>query len=277
MTMEEKINNAIELFYSYYLSANNEHIRISSLVLAENGLGGIDFFDVVCPRLKTEGFLKDYYPFGNAVPLLQEFNSSSFVNPNDKQKADEIFNKKYGYAQFSPREFRHNPVAIAAAAKWDKENEDDMAKIAAMPRYHQFVVDGEKLKAIKNLKAGSENTQKIQSVKGSQITKLDIILPKNGTKMQIAVNGYTDKFLEADWQAYRYWKLIYKLAKNEPVETKDFKSEMENLNTNKNLKFYTQTGLEITKFLEDDKGYVKSKIPIVLRTSKWLAQQLKSG
>jgi len=47
--------------------------------------------------------------------------------------------------------------------------------------------------------------------------------------MQIAVNGYTDKFLEADWQAYRYWKLIYKLAKNEPVETKDFKSEMENL------------------------------------------------
>jgi len=24
-----------------------------------------------------------------------------------------------------------------------------MAKIAAMPRYHQFVVDGEKLKAIK--------------------------------------------------------------------------------------------------------------------------------
>jgi DNA-binding response OmpR family regulator len=144
MTIEEKIDNAKKLFYSLYQSHKKEDIRISSLVLEENGLGGNDFFDVVCSRLQVEGFLKDYYPKGH-VGSLNAFESSSFVYPKDKQKVDKILNKNYEHMQFSPRELRYNPAAIAAVEKWEKEREEDMAEIANMPRYHKFIVNVEKL------------------------------------------------------------------------------------------------------------------------------------
>ena len=61
MTIDEKYNNAIQMLHGYY-DGKNERLRITSLVLKENGfntdfLG--EFVSMICPRLGREGILKE--------------------------------------------------------------------------------------------------------------------------------------------------------------------------------------------------------------------------
>lgn len=93
MTIDEKFNTAKELFYNYYLLANKQaDIKISDLVLKETGFGR-EFFEFICPRLKTEGLLKNYYPAPNSPGVLDGFEADSFVYPSDEVRAGMILAK----------------------------------------------------------------------------------------------------------------------------------------------------------------------------------------
>ena len=62
MTIEDKYNNAIELFKNIHLGKpadgqDPNHVRVSNKILRENGLTGSDFWEIICPRLEKEEIL----------------------------------------------------------------------------------------------------------------------------------------------------------------------------------------------------------------------------
>ncbi len=127
MTIEEKYDNAIQMFQSYY-DGKNESLRISSFVLEENGFGE-DFWQMLCPRLEKDGILKEWPSFF--------YKTGYFRNERQFDQLINDFNKTFNYAS----EFKD--FAITEREKIQKE-------INSMEHVYPFVTDGEKLNAVYN-------------------------------------------------------------------------------------------------------------------------------
>jgi hypothetical protein len=146
MTIDEKYDNAIQMFRGYY-DGKNERLRITSLVLRENGFSTDfhgEFVSMICRRLGREGILK-----GNPFTFLP--NSKEIIN---QEKYNRLYSQWEGVMSAlmaSSDSDRYNPQygfgPSPAATKKLAEKEDLEKEMASLERIFTFVIDGKKLEA----------------------------------------------------------------------------------------------------------------------------------
>ena len=145
MIIKEKIENAKNLFLSYYLKEKKEKIEISSKVLEDNGLGGDDFWEIICPRLKTEGDLKGYsnliLPAANQP--MEEGETSEYekgflrlLNPEEKERYEQRRNSEI---------FISVPFSEETQKRIGEYEKKYREQINAEKGFYAFIVNGGRL------------------------------------------------------------------------------------------------------------------------------------
>jgi hypothetical protein len=213
MTIDEKYDNAIQLLHGYY-DGKNDHLRIASSMLEENGFG-IDFYgefrSMTCPRLAREGILRES-PFS----LL----------PSDKGIIDQE-----KYKQLSRK-------TEMTGLSWDEYGKI-VSEMSSLDRIITFVVDGKKLEAAYRKSQTQSTNQKISeivfdglssdakwsSIKIEFLNRDDVEISVNGKsykhsnakEMGFIKTGTKDERNDKQWDFLRYLATIY-FAKNESGE-----------------------------------------------------------
>ena len=141
MDIEQKKQRVLDLFLSVHQISGNEQIFISDATLVENGMGGRDFWDVVCPLLQTEGVLREY---GDPDTPLSSF--VAFYHDNERYKM--LLNRRYpGLLQinFSARAPAQLPEPTGVDAKELEAEMDALIKKLRTQYRHRFLVDPDRL------------------------------------------------------------------------------------------------------------------------------------
>jgi len=125
MTPEEKYKNAIELFRHYHQSKGKEEIQISNQILEEYGLGKDDFWEIICPRLKKQGILKNFSP------------EKLYILPNQIEAGQII--SKWSPGGFGSYDFIGHPQEM------EKAKADDFKRLNSLKRFYKFTVNKDKL------------------------------------------------------------------------------------------------------------------------------------
>ena len=146
MTIEEKYNNAIQMFRSYY-DGKNENLRITSTVLEENGFGE-DFWSMLCPRLNREGILKEWPTFFRGFEYVNQPRADAIWN--DLQRIDSYRMERdlrKGIFKFGFVHDRHSIRIMEESQELEKKEPQLKKELESLPRMHTFVIDGKKLDA----------------------------------------------------------------------------------------------------------------------------------
>jgi hypothetical protein len=228
MTIDEKYNNAIQMFRSYY-DGKNETLRIKSSVLRENGFGE-DFWSMLCPRLQREGILKEWPSFFHGISGEEVMNQEKYKQLTHKWE-----------------------IALSMGKLAEKEELEK--EMGFLERIHTFVVDGEKLLVAckKQQVTDSASGQSDQSKKTWQKNKLNFY-PDSGSmefggEMGNAKSGNKD---------YALLTLLHG-SKNTPFSIDDIQEKCNPLVVNPAHKFkgekdISDTVRQIRYKLKVDKG-----------------------
>jgi len=153
MTTEEKIDNFRNLLIGYYSKEKKEVFEIGSKTLEACGFDcenqGGEFWEMICPRLKREGILRNYSPLVFKQSPQPDFNKNRL-----KDKAGEHLD----YLRISM--LREKTTA--------EETEEDKECLKQVNNFYHFEVNGKKLKEIEkdiDKKIDSEKSDKLQSKK----------------------------------------------------------------------------------------------------------------
>jgi hypothetical protein len=93
------------------------------------------------------------------------------------------------------------------------------------------------------------------------IEKLVCVRPKQQSrKYKIVVNDDYAKPIEVDRSPNSTWDYLFRVAEGEELAAGDRKAALDYLNSNKQSRLYTQTGLELTKILKTDNHVIVSNI-----------------
>lgn len=280
MNIEQKIDAAKELLYNVFLAENrNETLRISSLTLDNNGLGGYDFFEIICPRLKQSGILKDFFK-NSSEGMLELASSESFVYPADKQRYDEIQHEIFetGFPIGSGKVYIPGAVAEFEGDQRDKmEYHEGLEIMRKLPRYHKFIVDGAKLEKDHGTEKNSNKMQvkEILGEKNTPIHKIEVVRRSpNNRKVKIVVNE--NYHHPAEFTLGKNWSQFYELAEKGQIVNK--KGFFDYFNSNAKNPLYARLGYKPTQILKSDgAARIVPNIPIELITDRKIAQRKKKA
>lgn len=146
MIIEEKYNNAIQMLHGYY-DGKSERLRITSLVLKENGFNANsygEFVSMTCPRLLREGILKE-------SPFTFLSNSKEIIDQEKYNRLYSQWERVMSALVDSSGSDRYNPQygfgPSPATTKKLAEKEDLEKEMASLERIFTFIIDGKKLEA----------------------------------------------------------------------------------------------------------------------------------
>ena len=150
MEIEQKRQRFLNILSALYQVERKEEIRVSEGALLENGLGGRDFWEVICPSLKKEAVLKQYSdPEFSTEFILYYADHPLYKDLSDRQKLLQGLDVNPGHYYAGGRLF------LSPQKQHEKEIADEIkqldvemaaAKSEIRSRYsHRFVVDVEKL------------------------------------------------------------------------------------------------------------------------------------
>ncbi|MGH2508154.1 MAG: hypothetical protein ACRDHZ_12225, partial [Ktedonobacteraceae bacterium] len=125
--------------------------------------------------------------------------------------------------------------------------------------------------ADKSFMDGGSSTKNDSTIKLDHINKITCIRPKdNGKKYQAVVNDDYANPLTAD-RVKRSFDMLFRVAEGEKPLANEYKSNIDYFNTNKQNRFYTQTGLGLTKIFKVIDGDVCPNIIMEVISEKALA------
>jgi hypothetical protein len=230
MTIDEKYDNAVQLFCGYY-DGENETLHITSSVLEDNGFGE-DFWSMLCPRLRRGGILKEW-------PFLRSF---TYVN---QERADAI--QKDLQLLWEARNERETRTGIFSSPYKDKaamrlldhiseleKKEPELQKeLDSLPKIYTFIVDGEKLVAAYKKQQVKDSTpdQSGQSKKTRQKNRLNFY-PDSG---DMEFGGEIGNAKSGD-KDYALLTLLHR-SKNTPFSIDDIREKCNPLVVNPAHKF----------------------------------------
>lgn len=144
MNADEKYNNAVQIFHNYY-DGENETLHVASSVLEENKLG-VDFWDMICPKLQREGILKNWPSFIRGYDYINQSRANAIWESltrleslrSEKNLGKGIFNHLFVHDRHS--------ISVWNTLKELEDNEHLLKQeLDALERIYTFVVNGEKL------------------------------------------------------------------------------------------------------------------------------------
>jgi len=160
MALSEQMSQAIDLFWSLYKGFGSNEIKISSLILRENGLENSTFWEVICPEWKEEGVIESI-----PLPDMEIINQERYDRLDSKLlesigRQNEL-RRQYG---LYPNEDMEN--------HFDREQKKLRREIDSLIiTYYSFKIDPKKLERLKKGSAETESQGSKKNISNKILTK----------------------------------------------------------------------------------------------------------